>query len=823
MRGDDKMKILLKLQYVFILCCLSICFCFHLEIIHAENSRFIDIVNPYDGEGWQVDDEKNVTITQSGSYYIEGHRIKTQHMLIVEENIKVTLVFSGVYIEAEAFENHHAVCIKDGSTVYIDFMDDTTLIGTGKLSNGIYVGKGTDVRISNTTGKGTFKLKGADSGGYGIGCQNQDYYGSIIFSSGHIIAEAGTGTESQKQGLELFDTAPAVAIGASNVNLDEQTIIKITGNAHVVAYGGYAATAIGFAGGVIDYTKSPPADFDDKSTWTKDTFVTDSVQIEIGENATVLAYGGAGSPGIGAYSYSGVITIKNNAHVVAYGGDGKKVLSKGFLMADSVLPGGAGIGSGGMVAMFNGVIHIKDQAIVKAYGGKGVVESGYDANNISFAGPGIGWAGQGTLYSYPSYDDDSTWAYLAPIDIHGYGIYAKGGEESKYHNITTGTGDAIGQGGSYYNDDGTIITVPPDNRISGRSGKMRSEIKMMTYHFDSISSQNCTLYTSADFILPPTSYLAEYESHFPNQRYTEWSEDSDANSGMPEGNEYTGDATNLYMVQNPILYESSLTENSQNIPLQGKLVLKFNKTMNSSEFGTILLKNQTDGSHIQIKEGIWSENDMTLTVVYNSLKPNSTYELEVEGFKDTKQVVMRGSSSVLTTVRQLDVPIKANPIKNEYKIEGRSSYAAGHRIMIYAFGERQDAIPSMIGDERYIPLDAIIEELNLKVSFDNSDWLELTIDKAGDYVVKIRYQLQCWDGVEWKDVSDSLFIQYINLNVNEKNEISYEPFINHKVENKKAAKAIETSDQSHYQLCFVSCLIICTFIIYMFVKKKRIH
>lgn len=766
-RGDNKMRYSLK-HYILILGCLLICFSFHFKSVQANQGNIIDIVNPHDGEGWQVDFQQNITITKDGTYLIEGHHTKTEHTLTIEKNLNVSLVFSGVYIEGPALEQYHAVSIKEGARATIDFLDDTTLVGTGKLSSGIYVGNGTNLKILNSSGKGTLKLKGGDSGGYGIGSHETMYYGTIQILGGHIIAEAGKGTVRQQQGLEAFDAPPSVAIGAASVDVSQQTLIKIAGSANVTAYGSYAGAAIGFAGECIDYGSYPPLDYDDLSTWTKDTFRTDTVNMEIGGEAIVLAYGGTGSPGIGANIYCGIIKIKDNAKVTAYGGDGKRV-DTAHLISDSVMPGGAGIGSGGMAGQFNGPIYIEDHAIVKTYGGKGIIEYSQLSNNITLSGPGIGWGGVGTMYGYPaSGSDDLTWRYIAPIEIHGYGIYAKGGEAITDQGLTTGTGAAIGRCGSYYNEDGTLNVVQPIDRLSGSDGKMRPEIKKMTYHRNSISAQNCILYTSSNFILPPTSYIANYDASFPYQRYSEWSDDPNATQGLAEESEYTGSATDLYMVQNPILYKNSLTEKSQDIPLQGEIVLKFNKKMNVSEFGTISLKNKTNGSHIQIKEGLWSEEDMTLTITYDSLTPSSTYILEVEGFKDTNQIVMRKADMTFTTIKL--APIKANPENNIHKIEGNENYIAGQNIRIYVMGDRQNEVPITIGDERYLPLEATIEELNLKEDFDETYTVEFPIEKAGEYTVKIRYQLQSWDGSEWKNVLNGITSQSIHISVSEKIE-----------------------------------------------------
>lgn len=522
------------------------------SLVAAQTTSTIDLVNPAPGDGWDVDEYGNVTIISNGSYLINGHATETLHTLAVSPGLTVDLTLDNVQIAAPLEEtsphNLNRLDIGTDCTFTLSFVGDNALRGLviqRYARSALRIGEGSSGRITSPSG-GNLVCES----GQAIAIESDV---QVVFDSGTIIASSLTKDYAAIGGKLIASSDPPLL---SNVHL------SFTGTVSAECRGASYGSGIGFSCG------------DDSS-------------ISIGGNAHIEAYGGASMSGIGADVFGATVTISHNAYLFAQGGDSAAYAYDGPSYPDdyiqsSSFQAGAGIGSGGFAANYTGSLVIEDSAVVIAQGGKASTDTGYPpiSNQYGQGGPGIGPAGLtvifvGRFYSEPiasyraylraqglSDEEINTLypvlqqAYFSPLTIHSLGVSATGGAgdyrvNDQGQEYTPQPGANIGTGGTI------LLPRPPFARVPGNPREGVYEIR---YHVQDQSGaeQVVTLqYYDNGTTLPSLLWLSNFAPDLVASHYVEWSEQAGASNGLPQGASYTGSASDLYLVLNPLLPETN--------------------------------------------------------------------------------------------------------------------------------------------------------------------------------------------------------------------------------------------------------------------------
>jgi len=126
-------------------------------------------------------------------------------------------------------------------------------------------------------------------------------------------------------------------------------------------------------------------------------------------------------------------------------------------------------------------------------------------------------------------------------------------------------------------------------------------------------------------------------------------------------------------------YITSIFPGENNAPTSGNIKIKFNEPMDSN-LGTIILGR--DGEpNIDVKVVGWSDNNMTYTVSYDSLLPNTKYNITLSGFADISGNALK-ISQVINFITSEDS--KVYYVLTVEKGNGSGNYEAGESVNIIA-------------------------------------------------------------------------------------------------------------------------------------------
>lgn len=302
-------------------------------------------------------------------------------------NIKITggsIVAKG--IEAPAIgggtnsSGIHSISISGNPVIKIPQTERAPAIGIGGASNASSI---LNINISG----GNIEAKGGASSA-AIGTSSIEFNDKI--SKGHIDIRISGGTLNLKGGLN----APAIGrcLGTPNPT------INISGDADIVAQGGYQAAGIGDCAYDLKFDKNN----------TK--YLT---PIHIAGNPTIKAYGGRLAAGIGGgfNAVNGDITIEGG-NITAVGGHNEQKPNE---------QGGAGIGSGA-IDLYESINLDNTPGKITISGGNILARGGKSATGIG-GGPGFG---------------------IGRSNTANHKITFSGGNVKAYGNYVAGVGDGMG-------------------------------------------------------------------------------------------------------------------------------------------------------------------------------------------------------------------------------------------------------------------------------------------------------------------------------------------------------------------------------------------
>ena len=343
----------------------------------------------------------------------------------------------GAAIGGSAREDGGRISIESGNIKIVQYGPGAGIGGGGPRTGSSGTGDSGDISIRGGEVKVTVTAVDDYGGGCGIG-PGMNYKATpqpeldgrleyITISGGTVEVRTTSTPYGDYTGLGVYNAGAAIGTGRIGADSDEDGKIHITGTAKVTASADVSA-AIG--GSSVPSTSGPSGDvyipagnvtilIDEDSTVKADTLASQQTagygvyggaaigkafldwlnyEIQIADNAQVVAQGGVSGAGIGGsrgYSADSTlkITIGGNAEVYA-----------------SSLQDGAGIGSGTTqqsIINSNVDIIIEDSAEVRAEGGyfAAGIGGGYgnDAGNITIRGAAEVTAVGGTGYTFSSY------------------------------------------------------------------------------------------------------------------------------------------------------------------------------------------------------------------------------------------------------------------------------------------------------------------------------------------------------------------------------------------------------------------------------------
>ena len=343
----------------------------------------------------------------------------------------------GAAIGGSAGEDGGRINIESGNITIVQYGPGAGIGGGGPRTGSSGTGDSGDISIRGGEVKVTVTAVDDYGGGCGIG-PGMNYKATpqpeldgrleyITISGGTVEVRTTSTPYRDYTGLGVYNAGAAIGTGRIGADSDEDGKIHITGTAKVTASADVSA-AIG--GSSVPSTSGPSGDvyipagnvtilIDEDSTVKADTLASQQTagygvyggaaigkafldwlnyEIQIADNAQVVAQGGVSGAGIGGsrgYSADSTlkITIGGNAEVYA-----------------SSLQDGAGIGSGTTqqsIINSNVDIIIEDSAEVRAEGGyfAAGIGGGYgnDAGNITIRGAAEVTAVGGTGYTFSSY------------------------------------------------------------------------------------------------------------------------------------------------------------------------------------------------------------------------------------------------------------------------------------------------------------------------------------------------------------------------------------------------------------------------------------
>lgn len=660
-------NILNKIRFSAFLICIvffALVFMCQEDYSYAKGNT-INLINPVSGSGWDVDEAGNITIKKDGTYTIDGKSKKTSNTITVVSGSSVTLELNNVQIEYDSSEKEmDAISFEENCKFDLKFKGNNSIHVTNPFSE--YIGSSGNTAISFGEGcNGTFvgeKNAVLDcKGKCGILVES---HSSVVFKSGVINCTSLVNGYSALGNSTIYKVITDLSL-----RFTDSVIVKCKAS----TYG----AGIGFSGEAYS-----------------DVVVIDSPnnEIIIDKNAHVTAVGGGSMAGIGAEKFYCDISIKDNAYVHAVGGDSELGAYAGstapmdFLSRVDPYMAGSGIGSGGYTANYVGDLFIEDEAVVIAEGGDAEAKHsvGFHMGN---AGAGIGPAGMTVCFrrpmtlpiqsnklflkeimgmsdaeiseKYPVFNQ----TYFSPLSIHSLGVYAKGGASDTYPEAPIHTVD-YASAGSNIGTGGTIKVGRMLTRDSVVDGFTREGISQIIYHTNSKKDTALPLQYYEDKItLPSTDRMKKFNSSFPNQRYSEWSEDSSATKGYSEGHKLSKAIDDLYLIQNPILMEVKFNEKNQDV--SGHIDLLFNEEMSTNLDGAkaILINNKSrKQTPLALDNVQWSDGNMTCTIDYSDLDSNTRYSLIVSGFTDVDNNGMREDEPIaFKTVKSKDDDKKEKP------------------------------------------------------------------------------------------------------------------------------------------------------------------
>ena len=368
----------------------------------------------------------------------------------------------GAAIGGSVSEDGGTINIGSGNITIVQYGPGAGIGGGGPNAETSGTGDSGDISIRGGEVKVTVTAVDNYGGGCGIGPgmsykatpqPDQDGRLEHITISGGTVEVRTTSTPYRDYtGLGVYNAGAAIGTGRIGADSDEDGKIHITGTAKVTASADVSA-AIG--GSSVPSTSGPSGDvyipagnvtilIDENSTVKADTLASQQTagygvyggaaigkafldwlnyEIQIADNAQVVAQGGVSGAGIGgSRGYSADSTIK-----ITIGGNAE--------VCASSLQDGAGIGSGTTqqsIINSNVDIIIEDSAEVRAEGGyfAAGIGGGYgnDAGNITIRGAAEVTAVGGTGYTFSSYSIGSGSGIGAGAQGAGYDRVNGGGK-----------------------------------------------------------------------------------------------------------------------------------------------------------------------------------------------------------------------------------------------------------------------------------------------------------------------------------------------------------------------------------------------------------
>ncbi len=154
-----------------------------------------------------------------------------------------------------------------------------------------------------------------------------------------------------------------------------------------------------------------------------------------------------------------------------------------------------------------------------------------------------------------------------------------------------------------------------------------------------------------------------------------------------------------------------------------------------------------------VTAGTLSGSGKDWTLALSSVVSEGNIKLDIADWTDASNnfYVSTDEQTVAVYKNTLPPPTPADGSKNGFTVEGTPE--EGRPFTLVATGDRQNEVPAVIGDERYIPKQTGTSPAAVFTENAGRYTAQMTMDRAGEHSITVIFQLQRWDGNAWVDVN----------------------------------------------------------------------